>query len=779
MLQGRRCSWGDKCWYSHVLNEPPSTLAPAAPVELAVAFQTVVEAFSVAVSGAPDFSPAAVGRPKDWNGEAEILYWGRKALWRFPDAGPRTADMSVIRHFLQKRPGADGRPVLEKLGPSTPMGEGWSRFALMAFDDEAERETEAECWERAWHGCKFEALYSILYHSRLVESRDRGRGERLLDGAPGVYVHKDSTSHKAENYVRFVPLCGDGIFWGAKWEVRVDRADRVQVPRKTDQWVQRARSVRLAALWVCGRSSAEMRNGDAVSPVWLPELEANPTSEELLSRLEADDQIIEDDRLHEWSREASRVQEVDPFGCDVDDKQVWGRATLQKARWQEEEVAELERVAKVAAQVTYLERRQDDSWEGFFCLLCQKWANEMHLESKRHRVRAECPEEYLQAAWEAESLAKITSSQETAPIGICQQAQTAAPSWSEMSCAISCKGWYLTAHRGSAADDRSDSSTFAITHKDRGRTDNVDKRCWLFEREPDFPEGVCRIRIAGGADGQQGWFLTAHRFRESDRKSDSVTFAHVHRDRGSKCSDRQRDRALWRLEPVDGSEDGRHRICLVSSIDGQEGWYLNGELVLRNASSSFVVLQKVRSESKSKACVWHLDFGPSSSPGDLARYPPAAASASSACLRVSTSAPLAVPGAEFIVVKIEDGYTGEYCVLCRKWATRAHTTSSKHLQRVASPDYYIEFEGLTLPPAVISAKQEKEDRFISRRAGAFVLRRCYAKAAEAPKATTFRLLPSVATWILALPTVELSLHERVYPRELLLRSTLQARRQHP
>ena len=239
------------------------------------------------LSSAPEFSPAVGGISRDWNDQADCVFWGNKVLRQFADASPEiAADVAVIEGFLQKRPGADGRPVLEKLGPAVRMYEGWSRLALLGFDEAAERETEAVGWVRAWHGCKFEALYSILYHSRLVESRDRGRGERMLARAPGVYVHNDVTAHKAENYCRFVPLCGDGVFWAAKWEVRVDRADRVQVPRQTDQWVQRARSVRLTALWLCGRTCAAMRNGDAVSLAWHPELEAHPTSAAMLARIE-------------------------------------------------------------------------------------------------------------------------------------------------------------------------------------------------------------------------------------------------------------------------------------------------------------------------------------------------------------------------------------------------------------------------------------------------------------------------------------------------------------
>ena len=91
-----------------------------------------------------------------------------------------------------------------------------------------------------------------------------------------MYFHNDKTLQKAENNIRFVPLCGDGVFWAAKLEVLVNRAHRVKVPRKTDQWVQRAHGVRLAALWLCGRTMENMREGDEVATHWVPELEANP-----------------------------------------------------------------------------------------------------------------------------------------------------------------------------------------------------------------------------------------------------------------------------------------------------------------------------------------------------------------------------------------------------------------------------------------------------------------------------------------------------------------------
>merc|ERR1719166_212370 len=116
-----------------------------------------------------------------------------------------------------------------------------------------------------------------MYHGRLEESKDQGRGDRFWSEAPGVYCHKDETKDKALNYIRWVPLCRDGVFWCTHWELRVDRSDRVGMAKfKTDQWVQPERSVQLAALWITGRTFEDMVQGHEVQWVWDPLLEANP-----------------------------------------------------------------------------------------------------------------------------------------------------------------------------------------------------------------------------------------------------------------------------------------------------------------------------------------------------------------------------------------------------------------------------------------------------------------------------------------------------------------------
>ena len=88
-------------------------------------------------------------------------------------------------------------------------------------------------------------------------------------------MHKEGTAHKAENYMRFTPLCEDGHFWAAKWELRVVRAEH-RHKKGTDQWVQPSGNVKLAALWLCGRRHEDMKSGAELSDAWNPRLEANP-----------------------------------------------------------------------------------------------------------------------------------------------------------------------------------------------------------------------------------------------------------------------------------------------------------------------------------------------------------------------------------------------------------------------------------------------------------------------------------------------------------------------
>ena len=119
--------------------------------------------------------------------------------------------------FLDKRNGPDQLPVSSRIQwpqPNVVSTHGWFRCPYIDFREENLPSGSL----RAWHGCKFEALYSILYHGELFASYDERRGHRYFPKPPGIYMHKDATARKAENYIRFIPLCGDGVLWAAKWE---------------------------------------------------------------------------------------------------------------------------------------------------------------------------------------------------------------------------------------------------------------------------------------------------------------------------------------------------------------------------------------------------------------------------------------------------------------------------------------------------------------------------------------------------------------------------------
>merc|ERR1711971_1383287 len=195
-----------------------------------------------------------------------------------PGVWPDVAGM--FYSFLEGRP-LNKKNLYHKFGLPTRQEHGWFRFRWRDFDLQ-ELKKEVGRWKRAWHGCKLEALYSIAYHGQLFESRNKADGERILSGLPGVYVHKDKSALKAENYLRFIPI--NGFFWAAKWEVFVDRNQALDEYKATDQWIQPQSSVRLSALWLCVRTRESMWNNAPVARKWDPQLEANPASHEARSR---------------------------------------------------------------------------------------------------------------------------------------------------------------------------------------------------------------------------------------------------------------------------------------------------------------------------------------------------------------------------------------------------------------------------------------------------------------------------------------------------------------
>ncbi|CAE7515133.1 unnamed protein product [Symbiodinium sp. CCMP2456] len=237
---------------------------------------------------APDFDPASRGGPYEWNladiaeptSSDRVLAWGATARYQLPQPRSSPACSSDVDRFLKSffetRKGPDGKSLESLLGEPAPYSDGWWRIPWMPMEDTYRELLRQGGWQRGWHGCKMEALYSIIYHGELFPSSDESKGDRMLAGCPGVYLHRDSLHHKVENYMRWIPLCGDGLFWAAKWEVVYASWGSVKRGKRTDQVIQSAESVELAALWLSVRSASMLPEGTPVQAKWSPEREANP-----------------------------------------------------------------------------------------------------------------------------------------------------------------------------------------------------------------------------------------------------------------------------------------------------------------------------------------------------------------------------------------------------------------------------------------------------------------------------------------------------------------------
>ena len=49
-------------------------------------------------------------------------------------------------------------------------------------------------------------------HKQLCSSTNEAEGDRFFTGCPGVYLHCDRLWFKANHCVRWIPMCGDGLF---------------------------------------------------------------------------------------------------------------------------------------------------------------------------------------------------------------------------------------------------------------------------------------------------------------------------------------------------------------------------------------------------------------------------------------------------------------------------------------------------------------------------------------------------------------------------------------
>jgi len=227
----------------------------------------------------PIFSPYAAGKPADWTDSSRTLWWGPRTQHCFP-RGRGEVSVHKFMDFLRLRACRDGTTADTFFGPPESRGKaGWFRLPWAFSESWINRPAipPARSWEKtAWHGTKVEALYSIIYHGKLLASKCEAEGHRYHPEAPGVQVY--DCKERACNYAQFAPVFRDGFFWAAVWEVKVDRRKRLRAGEGEDPglWVQPEESVKLEALWLCGRSSEVISEGDEIISFWDPMLEAHP-----------------------------------------------------------------------------------------------------------------------------------------------------------------------------------------------------------------------------------------------------------------------------------------------------------------------------------------------------------------------------------------------------------------------------------------------------------------------------------------------------------------------
>ena len=161
---------------------------------------------------------------------------------------------------LRARKNSQGVSLDTLVGQPEFMPDRWIRLPWLPFGgSKALARLTSARWKRAWHGSKMEALHSIAYYGQLVESSDASRGERFFDGSPGIYIYKDELARKVEFYCRFVQLGMDGVFWAHKWELLVNREDRVKPPHNTRPMDSEAKihaTCSLMALWTHRKGNA-------------------------------------------------------------------------------------------------------------------------------------------------------------------------------------------------------------------------------------------------------------------------------------------------------------------------------------------------------------------------------------------------------------------------------------------------------------------------------------------------------------------------------------------
>jgi len=212
-----------------------------------------------------------------------IMYWGiRKQRCAPEPIGSRDESFAKILDFLGEWGGrldADGKPISNLLGAAkyvggqtyrVPINEGsekriaWiNEYNYMQKHPNAWSTTDKDL-QLAFHGTRWESLYSILYHRRLFESRNDTLGQNTKKYAEGIYSFSKkrffAKEWKVTFYCRYRNLFSDGYFWAVIVEIMVDRNDSQRIKKGCDQWCNRSRAHVPIAVWFIGRTKYEMQD---------------------------------------------------------------------------------------------------------------------------------------------------------------------------------------------------------------------------------------------------------------------------------------------------------------------------------------------------------------------------------------------------------------------------------------------------------------------------------------------------------------------------------------
>lgn len=131
----------------------------------------------------PYFDPECYGGPLEWNNMEEVA-WGKRSSHRFPPFPSREPCIGNFLEFLEARCLEGGDTLLELLEEPQKKGDGWFRTKVKRRVERpvyskgrlAHEYQGKSNWQTAWHGCKLEALYSLLHSGQLREFVRRGEG---------------------------------------------------------------------------------------------------------------------------------------------------------------------------------------------------------------------------------------------------------------------------------------------------------------------------------------------------------------------------------------------------------------------------------------------------------------------------------------------------------------------------------------------------------------------------------------------------------------------------